>query len=98
MAWMERMSFKIYYSTIGAFKDAETPLIWDEQAQAWKDSVGLVWNAQAQAWEERWTAIKSQLYLYNEGDECTDVTGGWQPYAYRMYDWGTAKVPSVSKY
>lgn len=48
------MSVKIYDSTIGAFKDAETPLIWDEQAQAWKDSVGLVWNESAQAWEERW--------------------------------------------
>lgn len=97
MAWVERMSVKIYDSTIGAFKDAETPLIWDEQAQAWKDSVGLVWNESAQAWEERWGAIKSTLYLYNEGDECTDVTGGWQPYAYRMYNWGIAKAPSVSK-
>lgn len=52
------MSVKIYDSTIGAFKDAETPLIWDEQAQAWKDSVGLVWNEQAQAWEERWGGTK----------------------------------------
>ena len=72
------MSVKIYDSTIGSFKDAETPLIWDEQAQAWKDSVGLVWNESAQAWEERWSAIKSTLYLYNEGDECTNVTGGWE--------------------
>lgn len=51
------MSVKIYDSTIGAFKDAETQLIWDEQAQAWKDSVGLVWNESAQAWEERWGAL-----------------------------------------
>lgn len=48
------MSVKIYDSTIGAFKDAETPLIWDEQNQAYKDSTGLVWNESAQAWEERW--------------------------------------------
>lgn len=75
--------------------DAETPLIWDEQAQAWKDSVGLVWNESAQAWEERWENRK--LWLYKDGDECASVTGGWQPYAYRMYDWGTAKAPSVSK-
>lgn len=52
------MSVKIYDSTIGAFKDTETPLIWDEQAQAWKDSAGLVWNESAQAWEERWGGDK----------------------------------------
>lgn len=69
------MSVKIYDSTIGAFKDAETPLIWDEQAQAWKDSVGLVWNESAQAWEERWGDNK--LWLYKDGDECIDITGGW---------------------
>lgn len=68
------MSVKIYDSTIGAFKDAETPLIWEEQAQAWKDSVGLVWNESAQAWEERWGG---KLWLYKEGDECVNVTGGW---------------------
>ena len=70
------MSVKIYDSTIGAFKDAETPLIWDEQAQAWKDSVGLVWNESAQAWEERWNAQKI-LYLYDQGNQCADITGGW---------------------
>ena len=48
------MSVKIYDASIGAFKDASTPLIWDEQAQAYKDSVGLVWNESARAWEERW--------------------------------------------
>ena len=44
------MSVKIYDSTIGAFKDAETPLICDEQAQAWKDSVGLVYDTSKGAW------------------------------------------------
>ena len=72
------MSVKIYDSTIGAFKDAETPLIWDEQAQAWKDSVGLVWNESAQAWEERWGDNK--LWLYKDGDERIDVTGGYSVY------------------
>lgn len=70
------MSVKIYDSTIEAFKDAETPLIWDEQAQAWKDCVGLVWNESAQAWEERWGAQKI-LYLYDQGNQCADITGGW---------------------
>lgn len=49
------MSVKIYDASIGAFKDASTPLVWDEQNQAYKDSTGLVWNESAQAWEERWS-------------------------------------------
>ena len=70
------MSVKIYDSTIGAFKDAETPLIWNESAQAWEDSVGLAWNESAQAWEEKWSAQKI-LYLYDQGNQCADITGGW---------------------
>ena len=93
------MSVKIYDSTIGAFKDAETPKIWDEQAQAWKDSVGLVWNESAQAWEERWPAIKSPLYLYNEGDECTDATGGWNGKGMSSSQWtgGISTIPTITK-
>lgn len=64
------MSVKIYDSTIGAFKDAETPLIWDEQAQAWKGSTGLVWNESAQAWQERWGAIpKNAIYWHGKMQE-----------------------------
>ena len=70
------MSVKIYDSTIGAINDADTSLIWDEQAQAWKDRTGLVWNESAQAWEERWSAQKI-LYLYDRGNQCADITGGW---------------------
>ena len=62
------MSVKIYDSAIGAFKDAETPLIWDEQAQAWKDSVGLVWNESVGAWEERWGNLANGV-LYDRGKE-----------------------------
>ena len=50
-------------------------MIWDEQAQAWKDSVGLVWNESAQAWKERWSGNK--VYLYNQGNEFVSVTGGY---------------------
>ena len=69
------MSVKIYDSTIGAFKDAETPKIWDEQAQAYKDSVGLVRNESEQAWEERWSPYKN-LYLYSKGIIETEISGG----------------------
>lgn len=52
------MSVKIYDSAIGAFRDADTPLIWDEASGAYKDSTGLVWNESMQAWEERWGSVK----------------------------------------
>ena len=37
-------------------------MIWDEQAQAYKDSVGLVWNESARAWEERWGGVTAYVY------------------------------------
>ncbi len=68
------MAVKIYDNEPQAFKDAETPLVHDGELQAWKQSTGLVWNEGLRCWEERWSPI---LWLYNEGDECADVTGGW---------------------
>lgn len=88
------MSVKIYDSTIGAFKDAETPLIWDEQAQAWRDSVGLVWNESAQAWEERWSA-DAEGVLYNKGNECTKITGGWISKIF-INDYGSSAVGNTA--
>lgn len=73
------MSVKIYDSTIGAFKDADTPMVWDSQAQAWKDSVGLVWNESAQAWEERWSAgrlptiYQEVEYIQSDGMQYIDT-------------------------
>ena len=72
------MSVKIYDSTIGAFKDAETPLILDEASGAYKESTGLVYDESVGAWSERWGDNK--VYLYNQGNECTNVTGGWNNY------------------
>ena len=39
------MAVKIYDSSVGAFKDATTPQIYDAGAQAYKDSIGLVYDA-----------------------------------------------------
>lgn len=37
-------------------------------------------------------------YLYNCGDECTDVSGGWSGYAYKSSDSGsTVNAPTVTK-
>lgn len=102
------MSVKIYDSTIGAFKDAETPLIWDEQAQAWKDSVGLVWNESAQAWEERWIASRlpnlyqEVEYIKSDGKQYIDTGVAANQNTGFMFDykktnsvyrfWGTART------
>ena len=58
------MAAMIWDSAAGAFKDAETPLIWDEQMQAWKDSIGLVYDDASGAWAKRWESVK---YIYNFG-------------------------------
>ncbi len=55
---------KIWDADLQAFKDAETPLVYDEGLKAWKESTGLAWNDEAQAWEERWG---SKLWLYDRG-------------------------------
>nr|DAJ48919.1 MAG TPA: hypothetical protein [Caudoviricetes sp.] len=68
------MSVKIYDASAGAFKDAPTPQIYDASAQAYKDSTGLVYDTSKGAWDERWGG---KLWLYKDGDECRDVTGGW---------------------
>lgn len=52
------MAVKIYDSSVGAFKDAPTPQIYDAGAQAYKDSTGLVYDASKGAWDERWGAVK----------------------------------------
>ncbi len=72
------MAVKIYDNESKAFKDAETPLVHDGNLRAWKESTGLVWNDESQCWEERW---RPRVYLYNRGNECVDLTGGWEPYS-----------------
>ena len=52
------MAVKIYDSSVGAFKDAPTPQIYDAGAQAYKDSTGFVYDESNGAWDERWVAVK----------------------------------------
>ena len=72
------MAVKIWDAQSNAFKDAEIPMVWDSQAGAYKDSTGLVYDESKGAWDERWGDNK--VYLYNQGNECTNVTGGWNNY------------------
>lgn len=71
------MSVKIYDASIGAFKDAPTPMIWDEQNQAYKDSTGLVWNESVQAWEERWGGDNDELVIFENG-EFKNLPESWE--------------------
>lgn len=41
-------------------------------------------------------AEKDKVYLYNEGDECTDITGGWDKIA--VYDSIVANRPNKNQY
>lgn len=67
------MSALIWDSTAQAFKDADTPNINNENS--FGDAEGKIWNETAQAWEDAWSSWKGVLYDY--GNECTSITGGW---------------------
>ena len=72
------MAAMILDAQTNAFKDADTPLIWDEQAQAYKDSTGLVYDERAGVWSERWgTSKKLIIFDGSKGGDNTAVTGGY---------------------
>lgn len=56
---------------------------------AWVDVTSM--SYQGGEWKE-WL-----LYLYKEGNECTDITGGWVAKAWRLNSNFTAKVPTLKK-
>ena len=78
------MAAMIWDSAAGAFKDAETPLIWDGQMQAWKDSTGLVWNESAQAWEECWSLHRDLIV----GKDIKLSDGTFKNYTPSYFKWG----------
>ena len=71
------MAVKIYDSSVGAFKDAPTPQIYDASEQAYKDSVGLVRNESAQAWEERWSGNNDELVIFENG-QFKNLPDSWE--------------------
>lgn len=38
-----------------------------------------------------------RLWLYREGDECEEITGGWNAYPYRVGGYNNAITPSIEK-
>lgn len=70
------MSVKIFDSTSQAYAEPQSvPKRYDAESSAYVETTGNAYDPDAGAWEEKWSPI---LYLYNEGDECKDVTGGWR--------------------
>ena len=73
------MGVMLYNSTEGAFKDVQAMQKYDASANAWKECT----SAQVQdngVWVEK--LQKPITYLYKDGDECTNITGGyvlWNP-------------------
>lgn len=70
------------------------PMRYDQESGAWVETTGMAWDTQAQAWEEKWSRVE---YLYKDGDECVDVTGGWNAYPYRVNGYNTGKTPTLNK-
>ena len=93
------MSVKIWGSVSQAFTEPQNvPRRYDSGSGAYVDTTGKAYSEADAAWTERWSKNK-RLYLYNEGDECTDVTGGWVGYAAKSSSWsgGTPTVPSITR-
>lgn len=89
------MSVMIWDSTSQAFKEATSIKRYDQQNDAWTDCT----SAQVQengVWVEK--LQKPRTYLYKDGDECTNITGGWkyQPYNYYSSSF-TSKTPIIER-
>lgn len=71
------MGAKIWDSAAQAFAEPQNvPKRYDPNPGAYVDTAGKAFDHDAEAWVEKWSPNRV-LYLYKDGDECTDVTGGW---------------------
>lgn len=89
------MAVKIYDSIVGAFKDAPTPQIYNAGAQAYNDSTGLVYDENKGAWYKLWSADMEGV-LYNKGNECKKLTGGWDSLMF-IDDYGPSAYGDISE-
>lgn len=62
---------------------------WDSANSAWINRDAKLWDGNA------W--IDLLQFLYNAGDECTAVTGGWQAYAVPVSSDNTGANPNVTR-
>lgn len=89
------MSVMLWDSASQAFKDATSIKRYDQQNDAWTDCT----SAQVQengVWVEK--LQKPRTYLYKDGDECTNITGGWKYQPYNYYSPAfTSKTPIIER-
>lgn len=60
----------IWDSTSQAFVEAQTPMVYDTENQAWRETTGMAWNEQSQAWTKRWN---SGAYVYGAASETITI-------------------------
>ncbi len=85
----------IWDKQLQAFRESGTPLAYNPGLGAWQETEGCVYNSQLGAWEKVWPG---ELYLYKDGDECTDITGGWKYQPYNYYSSAfTCKMPTIER-
>ncbi len=60
----------------GAYVDVENVKKYDTETGAWVDCQSGMAQKEG-VWEEVWP-VNKRIYLFNNGDHCTGVTGGWK--------------------
>lgn len=67
------MSVMLWDSASQAFVEAQdTPMVYDKDNEAWRETTGLVWDNENQAWREAWNPTKVRL-LYDYGKDTFGV-------------------------
>ncbi len=89
------MGVSAYSEPNQAWAAPDTPQAFNAVTQAYGDSIGEAYDRMGQKWENVWGG---KLYLYNRGNECIDVSGGWDR-TYRVTSNGSlTKGPSSMTY
>lgn len=84
------MSVKIWDTETQAFKDAQMLQRYDATAKAFTECTSAKKQTDG-VWQDVWPDGPKVLYLYKDGDECVDVTGGFSVcYISNSYGNGTA--------
>ena len=87
----------IWNNQLEAYAETAPLPLYDPAIEAYRDTKGLLWDNELEAWREVWPSRPEVLHLYNQGDECTDITGGWRAYPYQLSGWGGALAPTLIK-
>ena len=57
------MAAMIWDTEAHAYKNADTPMIYDPASGAWTETTGLAWDMESEAWTERWNnGVRAYMY------------------------------------